>query len=95
MDFEHAVQAWTVGQLRDALAGLPDDLPIIVDVAEEPGDDTVQEQVVIDAGFGHGVDGRGGRSLERSFGAAVSSHREPICNATGNGHWSGTESSRA
>ncbi|WP_440915797.1 DUF6225 family protein [Crystallibacter degradans] len=22
MDFEHAVQAWTVGQLRDALAGL-------------------------------------------------------------------------
>jgi len=51
MDFEHAVQAWTVGQLRDALAGLPDDLPIIVDVAEEPGDDTVQEQVVIDAGF--------------------------------------------
>ena len=59
MDFEHAVQAWTVGQLRDALAGLPDDLPIIVDVAEEPGGDTVQEQVVIDAGFGHGVDGRG------------------------------------
>lgn len=45
MDFEHAVQAWTVGQLRDALAGLPDDLPIIVDVAEEPGGDTVQEQV--------------------------------------------------
>ncbi|KRE61797.1 hypothetical protein ASG92_20680 [Arthrobacter sp. Soil736] len=59
MEFEHAVRAWTVGELREALEGLPDDLPIIVDVAEEPGGDTVQEQVVIEAGFGHGVDGRG------------------------------------
>ena len=94
MDFEHTVQAWTVGQLRDALAGLPDDLPIIVDVAEEPGGDTVQEQVVVHAGFGHGVDGRGSRSSEGSFGSAVSSHREPICNATDNGHLA-TESSPA
>jgi hypothetical protein len=67
MDFEHAVQAWTVGQLRDALAGLPDDLPIIVDVAEEPGGDTVQEQVVVHAGFGHGVDGRGEPFVGRDF----------------------------
>lgn len=36
MDFEHVAHAWTVGRLREALAGLPDDLPIIVDVAEEP-----------------------------------------------------------
>ena len=67
MDFEHAVQAWTVGQLRDALAGLPADLPIIVDVAEEPGGDTVQEQVVVHAGFGHGVDGRGEPFVGREF----------------------------
>lgn len=57
MEFEHKVEAWTVGQLRNALAGLPDDLPIIVDAAE-PGSDLVQEQVVIHVGFGHGVDGQ-------------------------------------
>ena len=92
MDFEHAVQAWTVGQLREALAGLPDDLPIIVDVAEEPGGDTVQEQVVVHAGFGHGVMAGGSRSLEGNFGSAVSSHRERICNATDNGSLSGQQS---
>lgn len=37
MEFGDKVEAWTVGQLRNALAGLPDDLPIIVDVAEVPG----------------------------------------------------------
>ena len=67
MDFEHAVQAWTVGQLRDALAGLPDDLPIIVDVAEEPGGDTVQEQVVVHAGFGHGSRWPGGAVRWKGF----------------------------
>ncbi|WP_425285097.1 DUF6225 family protein [Arthrobacter crystallopoietes] len=48
-----------MGRLCNALAGLPDDLPIIVDVAEEPGSDLVQEQVVIHVGFGHGVDVQG------------------------------------
>ena len=41
--YEHVVDAWTVGQLRAALVGLPDDLPVIVDFAEEPGGDTVDE----------------------------------------------------
>lgn len=50
--FQHQVQAWTVGQLRDQLAGLPADLPLLVHVAEEPGGETVGEQVVISAGFG-------------------------------------------
>ena len=54
----HVAGAWTVG-LRAALVGLPDDLPIIVDVAEEPGGDLVDEQVVIHVGFGHGVAGDG------------------------------------
>lgn len=53
--YEHTVEAWNVGQVRAALDGLPDDLPIIVDVAEEPGGDTVEEQVVIHVGFGHGT----------------------------------------
>lgn len=67
MEFEHKVDAWTVGQLRNALSGLPDDMPILVDVAEEPGGDAVQEQVVIHAGFGHGVDGRGEPFVGREF----------------------------
>jgi hypothetical protein len=50
--YQHRVQPWTVGQLRAALAGLPEDLPLLVQVAEEPGGDTVGEQVVISAGFG-------------------------------------------
>lgn len=50
--YQHRVQPWTVGQLRAALAGLPEDLPLIVDVAEEPGGEMVGRQVVIGAGFG-------------------------------------------
>lgn len=65
--FEHVVDAWTVGQLRAALVGLPDDLPVIVDVAEEPGGDTVDEQVVISAGFGHGIAGDGTEFVGREF----------------------------
>jgi len=65
--YEHVVDAWTVGQLRAALVGLPDDLPVIVDVAEEPGGDTVDEQVVISAGFGHGIAGDGIEFVGREF----------------------------
>lgn len=64
---EHVVDAWTVGQLRAALEGLPDDLPITVDVAEEPGGDTVDEQVVISAGFGHGIAADGTEFVGREF----------------------------
>ncbi len=48
----HEVRPWTVGQLRAALQGLPDELPLVVQLAEEPGGDLVAEQVVTDAGFG-------------------------------------------
>ena len=48
--FDHQVTAWTVGQLRAALAGAPDDLPVRVITAEEPGSDLAgDEQVVISA----------------------------------------------
>lgn len=47
--FDHQVTAWTVGQLRAALAGLPDDLPVSVLVSEEPGGEFADEQVVISA----------------------------------------------
>lgn len=50
--FRHEVDPWTVGQLRAALTGLPDSLPVRVNVAESPGGDFVDEQVVIGVGFG-------------------------------------------
>lgn len=49
--FDHTVTAWTVGQLRQALERVPDDLPVRVIPAEEPsGDMCGAEQVVIGAG---------------------------------------------
>jgi hypothetical protein len=34
---KHEVSAWTVGQLRKALADFPDDMPVRVAPLEEPG----------------------------------------------------------
>lgn len=64
---EHVADAWTVGRLRAALVGLPDEMPIIVDVAEEPGGDLVDEQVIIHVGFGHGVAGDGSEFIGREL----------------------------
>lgn len=64
---DHVADAWNVGRLRAALVGLPDDLPIIVDVAEEPGGDLVDEQVIIQVGFGHGVAGDGSEFIGREL----------------------------
>lgn len=48
--FDHQVTAWTVGQLRTALEGVPDDLPVRIITAEEPGSDLAgDEQVMISA----------------------------------------------
>lgn len=44
--------AWTTGQLKAALAGVPDDTPLVANVAD-PGDPNVaDEQVITGAGFG-------------------------------------------
>lgn len=56
--FEHVADAWTVGRRRAVLDGLPDDLPIVVDVAEEPGGHV---------GFGHGVAGDGTEFIGREL----------------------------
>jgi hypothetical protein len=45
--FDHEVTAWTAGALRKALDGVPDDMPVRVITAEEPGGDLAAEQVVI------------------------------------------------
>lgn len=84
MEFEHKVDAWTVGLLRNALSGLPDDMPILVDVAEEPGGDTVQERLSSTlASVSESMAGVS-RSSEGNFGSAVNSHPEPICGVTDN-----------
>jgi Family of unknown function (DUF6225) len=50
--FDHQVTAWTAGELRRALDGVPDDMPIRVVPADEPGSDFADdEQVVISAGL--------------------------------------------
>lgn len=55
-EFTHTVEAWTVGHLRRALEGLPDDTPVEVDPVEEPGGQLSGDaQVVIDVASG--VDG--------------------------------------
>jgi hypothetical protein len=53
--FHHQVTPWTVGQLRQALAGLADDLPIEVMCAEQPGGMTEDLQVLVDVGYAHGT----------------------------------------
>ena len=65
----HEVRPWTVGELRAALQGLPDELPLVVHLAEEPGGDLVQDQVVTGAGFGT-IDwgDERGEDVDRRFG---------------------------
>ncbi|MEV6165610.1 DUF6225 family protein [Streptomyces sp. NPDC052052] len=48
--FEHTPQVWNAAQLREALKDLPDDAPIHMGVAEDPGDfDGYREGVLVDA----------------------------------------------
>lgn len=48
--FDHAPQVWNAAQLREALKDLPDDTPIHIGVAEDPGDfDGYRESVLVDA----------------------------------------------
>ncbi|MFE7042328.1 DUF6225 family protein [Streptomyces atratus] len=48
--FEHAPQVWNAAQLREAIRGLPDDVPIHIGVAEDPGSfDGYRDCVLMDA----------------------------------------------
>ena len=47
---------WTVGQLRAELVGLPDDMPVAVDVEHTAGSGEWERYVLTGAGFGAGVD---------------------------------------
>jgi hypothetical protein len=59
--FTHTVTAWTLGDLRRAVKeaeALPDDFPVTVTPAEEPGGELAgEEQVVISAGPWGGREG--------------------------------------
>lgn len=49
-EFDHEVTPLTTGDLRRALEGVPDDMPVKVYPAEEPGGDTpADEQVIVGA----------------------------------------------
>lgn len=53
IEYEHTVLAWTVGDLRRALDGLPDDAALRAITAENPGSDIAgDEQIVCGAGMG-------------------------------------------
>ena len=57
---KHEVSAWTVGQLRKALADFPDDMAIRVAPLEEPGGDLEAPlQVVVDTEVRLFADDRG------------------------------------
>ena len=52
IEFEHVVKAWTVGDLRKALEGVPDDVQLVIETAEKPGGDVAgPTQVVIAAAY--------------------------------------------
>jgi Family of unknown function (DUF6225) len=55
--------AWTVGQLRAALAAIPDDTPLVVNAADPSDPNTADEQVIVGAGFGR-IDWGDGYGLE-------------------------------
>jgi Family of unknown function (DUF6225) len=44
--------AWTVGQLRAALAGIPDDAPLAANTADPNDHGVSDDQVIVGAGFG-------------------------------------------
>jgi Family of unknown function (DUF6225) len=44
--------AWTVGQLRAALTGIPDDTPLVANTVDYSGPNVADEQVIVGAGFG-------------------------------------------
>jgi hypothetical protein len=81
--FDHQVTAWTVGQLRAALEGVPDELPVRVITAEEPGSDLAgEEQVVISAAPWADVDVglQGGSTGVHLPGATVDDIRGKLAN---------------
>ncbi len=66
---KHEVTAWTVGQLRKALADFPDDVPVRVAPLEEPGGDLEAPLQV--------VTGTGGPALRRRRRRRGPARREP------------------
>lgn len=56
--FDLVTEAWTAGQLRDVVTRLGPVLPVTVTFPAWPGDNTVDEQVVVSAGAHTSADGK-------------------------------------
>ena len=56
----HEVSAWTVGQIRKALADFPDDMPVRVAPLEEPGGELEAPLQVVTGAERRFADGAGG-----------------------------------
>lgn len=68
-EIDHVAVAWTVGELRQALAEIPDDMPLVAWVSDVPGHNRfVSEQVVVGAGFAQVDEGNGYREDRSEFG---------------------------
>ncbi|AQW50726.1 DUF6225 family protein [Streptomyces violaceusniger] len=47
--YAHSPEAWTAGRLREAIKDLPDDAPVYVGIASDPGNfEGCQERVLVD-----------------------------------------------
>jgi hypothetical protein len=55
---------WTAGELRAALAGVPDDTPVVVTTEDPQHDDMAEEWAICSAGYGR-IDWGDGYGLER------------------------------
>ncbi len=59
VEFNHEVEAWTAGQLCDALRGLPLTTPLQIETAERPGGDLSGDSLYIRQAYvGEGPEGR-------------------------------------
>lgn len=79
--YEHNSPALTVGQLRDALAGLPDHMQVVIVAPSEPG--RSQDHELIVTGVGH-------LTVEERFGGFAEQyldHRVAISADYASGEW--------
>jgi hypothetical protein len=71
--------AWTVGQLKAALVGIPDDTPLAVNAVDTADPDFADDQIIVGAGFGTIDWGDGyGRKPSKVFGLNCEIPESPL-----------------
>lgn len=66
--YVHDRTAFTVGALRNALAGLPDHLQVLVYAPARPGGPLELEQIIVDTGHGWVADEHGEEHIDDAIG---------------------------